>query len=150
MAVAWAASVVEADGVPARRYAGACEDCGVDREFVFRLPERATPPVPGSYVTFGADGDPSRLFDAGEWVAIADMSALASGLEDVPPDEARESATIAVACYDEALKFLPPGADRLPDAAFWSVAGREFRQRSPQRFHRDDLIARRDDLRGRR
>ncbi|BCJ45187.1 hypothetical protein GCM10010168_69880 [Actinoplanes ianthinogenes] len=141
VAVAWAESLADADGVLARRYAGACEDCGLDREFLFRLPERATPPAPGESVTFGAADDPSQLFDAGEWVAIADMSTLASGLAELPPDEARESAAIAAACYDEALKFLPAGADRLPDRAFWSVAGREFRQRSPHRFSRDDLIA---------
>lgn len=144
--IAWAESLADVGGVPARRYSGACRQCGLDREFLFELPERPTPPAPGRAVTFGADGDRSRLFDAGQWIAIADMTALASGLEDVPESEARESRAIAVACYDEALKFLPPGAARLSEEAFWSVAGRDFRRRSPERFRRDDLAARRAEL----
>jgi hypothetical protein len=148
--VAWAESLIDEDGVLARRYHGPCEACGLPREFVFALPERPTPPRPGAQVTFGASEDTSVLFDAGEWVEVADMMALAAGLSDVTEDESREWLATATACFDEALKFLPPGGEVVPDTAFWSVKGRGFRERSPERFRRTDLEARRAALAGRR
>ncbi|MFC3988611.1 hypothetical protein [Actinoplanes siamensis] len=136
--VSWAEALVDRSGVLARRYHGSCRACGRSREFVFALPDRPTPPRAGEHVTFGSDT--SRLFDAGQWVEIADMLTLAAGLSD--PDSAR----IAAACLDEALKFCPEGAAELPDEAFWSPAGLAFRARSPERFRRADLLARRAAL----
>jgi hypothetical protein len=78
--VDWAESLIDKDGVLGRRYHGDCAQCGLPREVVFALPERPTPPSPGAYVTFGASGDTLVLFDAGQWVEIADMMALAAGL----------------------------------------------------------------------
>ena len=146
--VAWAESLVDRDGVLARRYHGDCAQCALPREFVFALPDRPTPPSPGATVTFGAADDTSVLFDAGQWVEIADMMALAAGLPDVAEDEARQWRATAVACFDEALKFLPADGEALPDAAFWSDAGHRLRNRSPERFHRADLEARRATLAG--
>ncbi|WP_436522278.1 hypothetical protein [Actinoplanes sp. HUAS TT8] len=140
--VAWAEALVDRSGEMARRYHGSCGQCGQEREFVFALPERPTPPRPGEYVTFGPST--SRLFDAGQWVEIADMLTLAAGL---PGSE--DSARIAVACFDEALKFLPDGAGEAPAEAFWSADGQAFRARSPERFRRDELLARRAGLAGR-
>lgn len=143
--VAWAEALVDRSGVMARRYHGRCGQCGQEREFVFALPDRPTPPRAGEYVTFGALDETSRLFDAGQWVEIADMLTLAAGL----PDADSSSARIAVACLDEALKFLPDGAAELPSEAFWSGPGRAARARSPERFRRDELLARRAGLAGR-
>lgn len=148
--VDWAEALVDRNGSPARRYHGTCPGCGQPREFVFALPERATPPRPGAQVTFGAEGSASELLDAGQWVEIADMMALAAGLSDVTADEARESLAIAVACLDEVLKFVPPGAGQVPPAAFWTDTGRRFRDRSPERFRRADIEARRAALAARR
>jgi hypothetical protein len=148
--VDWAEALVDRDGSPARRYHGSCSGCGQPREFVFALPEVGTPPQPGAGVTFGAEGSTSELLDAGEWVAVADMMVLAAGLTDVTADESRESLTIAVACLDEALRFLPSDAAEVPPSAFWTDSGRQFRDRSPERFRRADLESRRADLAGRR
>ncbi|GAA4599558.1 hypothetical protein BJY16_003119 [Actinoplanes octamycinicus] len=147
--VTWSAALVDRSGVMARRYSGPCGGCGEEREFVFALPERPTPPRPDAWATFGAAGETSQLFDAGEWVAVADMLSLAAGLTDTPEAEARQHAGIAVACLDEALKFLPEGAVEAPEQAFWSDQGRAFRARSPERFRRADLIERRAALAGR-
>ena len=147
--VVWAEGLVDEDGVTGRRYDGVCPGCGARREFVFALPERPTPPRPGEQVTFGAHGDPSALFDAGQWLAIADMMAFAAGL-DVPAEERQESLTIAVACLDEILKFLPDGSDEAPASAFWSGDGRTERERDPGRFLREALLRYRADLAGRR
>jgi hypothetical protein len=147
--VDWAEALVDEGGVTGRRYHGVCPGCGARREFVFALPERPTPPRPGEQVTFGAHRDPSVLFDAGQWLAVADMLAFAAGL-DVPPEERRESLTIAIACLDEILKFLPDGSDEPPASMFWSDAGRAERDRDPGRFLRESLVRYRADLAGRR
>jgi hypothetical protein len=146
--VAWAESLVDRDGVLARRYHGDCAQCGSPREFVFALPDRPTPPAPGAAVTFGAADDTSVLLDAGQWVEVADTMALAAGLPDVAEEEAAQWRATAVACLDEALKFLPAAAEVAPDGAFWSDAGRRLRDRAPERFHRADLTARRTALAG--
>jgi hypothetical protein len=142
----WAEALIEADGALARRYHGVCAGCGDEREFVFALPEVATPPAPGARVTFGPAGSPSVLLDAGEWVTVGDMMALAADVPGVPADEVRESAGIGVACFDEALKFVPAGAGEVPDAGFFTDRGREFRDRAPGRFRRSELESRRADL----
>lgn len=147
--VSWAESLIDQEGVPARRYHGRCDGCGRAREFVFALPERPTPPRPGSAVTFGADEETSVLFDAGEWVEIADMMTLASELPDVTVEESREWRATAAACLGEALKFVPVGGAAVPGEAFWSDKGRAFRDRAPDRFRRSDLEARRAALGGR-
>ncbi|WP_285471709.1 hypothetical protein [Actinoplanes sp. NBRC 101535] len=144
--VAWADALSEQDGVLARRYHGSCGGCGAAREFVFALPARPTPPRPGAAVTFGADGETSVLFDAGEWVEIADMMALAAELPDTTAAEALAWRATAVACFDEALKFVPAGAAEAPDGAFWSDNGRAFRDRFPDRFRRAVLEERRAAL----
>jgi len=144
--VSWAEALTEKDGVLARRYHGSCDGCGLAREFLFALPELPTPPRPGAGVTFGADGDTSVLFDAGEWVEVADMMELAAGLPDVSEDESRRWRATATACIEEALKFMPPGGEAVPATAFWSAKGRGFRERFPGRFRRADLEARRAAL----
>jgi hypothetical protein len=143
--VAWQASLADENGIMGRRYHGTCESCGREREFVFALPDRPTPPRPGEQVTFGAAGDRSALFDAGQWLAIAEMLTLAAGL-DVPEDERAESLGIAIGCVDEVLKFLPEGATEPPPTAFWSVEGRVEYDRGPGRFDRPALEQRRADL----
>jgi hypothetical protein len=146
----WAETLIDRDGMPARRYHAACGVCGEPRDFVFALPERATPPEPGAAVTFGAAGSTSELFDAGDWVAVADMMALAAGLPEASAGAVRESLAIAVSCLDEALNFLPGDAAELPPSAFWTDGGRAFRERAPGRFRRADLEQRRADLAARR
>jgi hypothetical protein len=128
--VAWGEALIEEEGVLGRRYHGPCARCGMPREFVF---------------AFGALADTSELFDAGQWLAIADMLEMAAGL-DVPDAERIESLTIAIACVDEVLKFLPAGADEPSAAAFWSADGRSERDRDPARFARPALNQRRAQL----
>jgi hypothetical protein len=142
--VDWAESLIDEEGVLGRRYHGRCGSCGQAREFVFAVPERPVPPRPGEQVTFGA-AEPSELFDAGQWLAIAEMLALAAEL-DVPAEERLESLGIAIGCVDEVLKFLPEGAGRLPADVLWSVEGRVEHDRAPGRFARSALHRRRAEL----
>ena len=139
--MAWLDELVDLDGVLGRRYRGRCGRCGAAREFVFALPARPTPPRPGEQVTFGPLDEPSRLFDAGQWLQIADMCAQAAATPGAPDDEILESLTVAIAAIDEVLKFLPPEADAVPLTAFWTQQGRAVVTQDEGRFRRGHLRA---------
>jgi hypothetical protein len=55
--------------------------------------------------------------------------------------QARESLATAAAAIDEALRFLPAGAETVPDSAFWSQRGAGVRAAEPGRFRRARLVA---------
>jgi hypothetical protein len=125
-------SAVMADGdVLCSRYFGKCRTCGTMREFIFELPPKQRPI--GTQVEFGGS-DPSRLLDPGEWMAISEYYAK---LDPGTPDDL----DIARAALEEVIKFVPPGADSVPDDAFWSARGRAVRDREPGRFRRARLEA---------
>jgi hypothetical protein len=118
-------------GVLCSRYFGRCRTCGTMREFIFELP-KAQRPI-GNQVEFGGS-DPSRLLDAGEWMAISEYYAK------LDPGTA-EDLDIARAALEEVIKFLANGADSVPGNAFWTERGRAVRDREPGRFRRDRLAA---------
>jgi hypothetical protein len=140
-------AVVLVEGVLASRFAGPCPGCGQAREFVFRLPDEILLPDPDR-VRFGRDGEPSELIDAGEWLWVADQIARAvpadlSGLDEPDRTRARTDLSAAVAAMDEVLKFLPEGADAVPELACWTERGRLLYEAEPARFRRSRLAARR-------
>jgi len=142
--VAWESALVSAEGALARSYFGRCPGCGVEREVVFRLPDVRTQKNAADLVHFGGP-EPSELLDPGEWLWVADLSAA-----NVPVDgglAARRALAIAAAAMDEILKFVPPGADRVPAAAFWSERGLRLRDQEPGRFRRERLAIVRDSYR---
>lgn len=120
------------DGVLCSRYAGPCRNCGRPRTFVFELTERVRPAPPG-HIDFGG-ADPSRLLDPGEWLAVADHHAqLDRGT--------RDDLDVARAAIEEVMKFVPEGAERIPDDAFYTEQGRAMRDAEPDRFRRASLEA---------
>ena len=153
--VRWESALVDHEGAPARRYSGACAGCGAAREFVFALPERPAGIPDHEVLSFGGY-ERSELLDAGEWLWVSDLSAQSAtgvvldpeGVE-VPDPQAREALAVAVAAMNEILKFLPEGADEVPESAFWSDRGRELRHVAPGRFQRRRLHAVRDTYRDR-
>jgi hypothetical protein len=105
----------------------------------------------------------STLIDAAQWQELGAEyaeQAIEAGLAaaGAPGDRhLREEAVLswqfAVDVAAEALRFLPDGADELPDSAFWSDRGRAVRRADPGRFTRSALVRRvevyqqlRDDL----
>ncbi len=142
-----ASSVIMAEDDLASRYRGRCPSCGTEREFVFRIPEEILFP-PEDRVRYG-DDRPSELIDAGEWVWLADFitTRIPADPAEVPAADrarCRNDLTAAVAAMEEALKFVPAGADRLPPDALWTDRGREVYQARPSRFIRGVLAAVRD------
>jgi hypothetical protein len=135
-------AVVEAEGDLASYYSGPCARCGTAREFLFRLPAEILAPTPGE-VRFG-DDRPSELLDPGEWLRLADAYASHGRT-----NASRLSADLAtaVAAMDEVLKFVPAGADAVPETAFWSDAGRAVHAAEPGRFRTSRLEAVRDTYR---
>jgi hypothetical protein len=123
------ASEVTEEGVLCSRYAGPCARCGQPREFVFEGP--ATPrPSRGDTVEFGGS-EPSRLLDPGEWMMVALERAKRQ-------PSTREDLAFARAAVEEVVKFLPAGAERVPDEAF-TERGRALAGAEPGRFRRARL-----------
>ncbi|MGA4991705.1 hypothetical protein [Nonomuraea bangladeshensis] len=135
----WRSGLVNVEGALANRYTGVCEVCGAAREYVFGLPEQ--PVMPSGYPTFGGP-EPSELLDAGEWLWVADLTAGNVPVDD--RDEALRSLRVAAAAVEEAVKFVPPGADAVPDDGFWSERGLLVRAAEPGRFALDRLLIVRD------
>lgn len=132
-------SVRRVDGGWVVRYSQDCAGCGRPRVREFRLPELASGAV------WSDSADPSELLDAGEWCWVADSYGRGpADLTRLTEDEhvrARADRRAAAAAIDEVLKFLPDGADEVPDSAFWSDRGRAVRERDPDRFSRLRLEA---------
>ena len=140
-------SVILVDGDLASRYHGRCPTCGTEREFVFRIPDEILLP-PGDRIRYG-DDRPSELIDAGEWLWLADHITMRTPADpaEVRPAERekyRLDLTAATAAVEEALKFVPPGADRVPAEALWTQRGREVYEARPSRFVKGSLQAVRD------
>lgn len=146
--VAWADTVIDDNGSPARRYAGVCGDCGAAREYVFAMPEQIPRPGPFDVVLFGGP-EPSRLLDPGEWLLVADLCAQAAAVPpgEEPDDEARRSLAVAIAAMEEIIKFLPDEADEVPERVFSSVRGRTVYHQEPGRFRRGRLYRVRNSYR---
>jgi hypothetical protein len=138
----WDRGLVSMEGELVNRYAGTCEDCGAEREFLFGLPEH--PAMPAGYPTFGGQ-EPSQLLDAGEWLWVADLTA-----SNVPADdraEAHRVLSVAGAAVEEVIKFVPPGQEEVPDDGFWSERGQQMRSAEPGRFQLDRLLVVRNTYR---
>jgi hypothetical protein len=137
------------DGGLARRYSGACPRCATPREYLFRLPDDVLPDQ--GEIRFGGD-EPSQIIDAGQWLWVADRyarSVPADGHTRPRPDRdrARTHLGTAAAAVDEVLKFLLPGADRVPLEALWTALGRSVYGEEPGRFRVGRLGAVRDSYR---
>ncbi|MEV4133747.1 hypothetical protein AB0J72_16445 [Dactylosporangium sp. NPDC049742] len=120
-------------------YEGECPSCRSPRRFAFQLGPGFVPPP-----AYGGP-EPSRIIDPAEFLTMGERAA---GYAVVRPDAsqrdragAREAAADAVAAVEEVLKFLPPSADAVPEAAFSSDPGRELYAADPARFQRDRLEA---------
>ena len=133
------------DGRPVTRYSGHCPACGRDRRFTFRMPDG--PPDISFDTRYGPDDEPSHLIDPGEWLGVADLfeanarAELTSG--DIVVDDQLTAIFYllsgALAATGEVIKFLPPGARRIPEDAFRSQSGRALFELTPDRFTRVEL-----------
>ncbi len=144
---------------PVFRYEGRCVGCGRERRFDFVGTEDPLPELDH----WAAGEWPSDLIDAGEWLVVAEAYAADTDAASVaqsittpataplfdalgldPAETAAQGATRSATAIDEALKFLPPDRDELPEDAVWSETGRAVRGRSPERFTRTWLMAERE------
>lgn len=130
-------SAAERDGQRISTYEGDCPSCGTRRGFEFVvLDPNLPPPVLGG-------AEPSTIIDPGEFFELGEWAAGAMKVSpDASPDEvgdAYDAALDAVATTEEILKFLPAGADAVPEAAFTSGRGHAVRAADPSRFERARL-----------
>lgn len=125
------------------RYSGRCVTCGSDRMFMFR--QRPSAALLDAHTW--ANGDmPSRLLDAGEWLWVAEAIVADYPVENGllvahDSEQLRDDLRMAAAAVDEVMKFVPDGANVVPDSAFWSDRGRNVRESDPGRFSRYRLEA---------
>ncbi len=131
---------------PVVGFTGFCSGCGRPRRFTFLLAD--VPDAEADQPAWATGDDPSTIVDAGQWLVVAHGLAAAADQARVagPLDHERVAVVYGLlhstaAAVDEVLKFLPPGADAVPDGAFWTEAGRAMRMRGPEWFTRDALRA---------
>lgn len=130
----------ERDGALVAVYEGVCPQCGRTRSYAFLMADELPPAPP----TFGG-AEPSRIIDPGEFLWVSDQVGTDAGLRllNVPPAEQREhraSFEYGLAALDEVIKFLPEGADSIPEDRFTSERGRELYRKDPTRFDRVWLL----------
>ena len=128
------------DGAWIVRYTCVCSDCGSAREAEFRQADEPVRPPAG---TWSVGPEPSELVDAGEWLTVSDWFAAApsspDGLDAAQQRQAQEDLVSAAAAVAEALKFLAPGEETVPEGALWSDRGRALYDTDPERFGRPRL-----------
>lgn len=123
-------------------YEGECPGCGATRRFEFQLASDMPPAPP----TFGGE-QASQLIDPGQflWVAEQFASSVPADPAELTPSESREEAQealeTAVAAVEEVLKFIPDGADSVPEETFTAPEGWMLYHQEPGRFQRYRLEA---------
>jgi hypothetical protein len=138
-------------GQPARYFTADCESCGRPREFTIAMPEEAKQRAD---VVYGDGDEPSLVIDPGEWMGVVDL--YGERAEEVLADEefgGQDDVNLVyfalaarLSAADEILKFLPPGADIVPEWVFRSITGRAVYEAVPERFAREALLAERAAL----
>jgi hypothetical protein len=123
------------------RYEGTCGTCGAARRFEFQLDPELPPDD-----AFGGFR-PSQIVCPGEYALHSDdlASRWPASVESIRPADrarARHDLAWAVSALEEVLKFIPPGADAVPAAAFTSPAGRAAHAAEPGRFRAVRIAAR--------
>jgi hypothetical protein len=131
-------SLEQHDGRLVSVYEGTCGRCDAARRFEFEV--AGDYPEPPAY---GGDA-PSRVVDPGEFLvssqrAVAEVPADPAQVDADQLVEAYDAVELAVAAIVEVLKFIPDGADAVPEAAFTSARGRQVYAGDPARFRRARL-----------
>jgi len=73
--------------------------------------------------------EPSDSLDPGEWLIVADEHAFR-------PDSTPSDLGLARHAVQQVMKFLPEGAERIPDQAFHTPRGRYILDTDPTRYRR--------------
>lgn len=130
--------VMEGDALCAR-YDGRCAVCGSAARYLFALDDE----VPAIDKFGGAAV--STIIDAGQYLAAADAAARQVRADPETRADERQRARVligrAIACVEEVVKSIPAGGDRVPEAALFTVEGRQVYDAEPGRFRRARLEA---------
>jgi hypothetical protein len=131
-----------ADNELVKAFEGPCPRCGTPREFLFIVPE--TP----FFAPLGYGGpEPSSILDAGQFLAESDrlvrlVPASLAGLDEAARKQAQSRMAWGVAALEEVLKFIPAGADAVPESALISPESVRFSREMPGQFRGLRLEAR--------
>jgi hypothetical protein len=131
------------DGRIIDQYVGECPSCGADRAATFA---RAGDPPPGAGTVSRFGGaQPSELLDAGQWLAVAGSVEALATMDGTSLRDRLTCVEYARDAYLEALKFLPPGAQSVPESALFSEEGRRAARAEPLNLTRDWIEAQASD-----
>jgi uncharacterized protein YjbI with pentapeptide repeats len=121
-----------------------CKRCRTVREMAFAIEPAISERLPPFHL--GPEGAPSTLLRPYQLVEELDRIALRVAWEPVSPAVWRDNGPIAeraTTCLVELVKFVPEGADAIPDAAL-DAAGHADRQVRPERYELAWLVEERD------
>jgi hypothetical protein len=121
------------------------------RHYHYEIAYQQSPDDDDEEIHYSYGPEPSTLVDAGYWLSFsvtgaAQVSVTLEQLGELSPDpDTYEDLVLGLLRADamlvEVLKFIPPGADEVPDAAFWTDFGKLVRKRFPEQFRRGHIEA---------
>ncbi|MFD9892431.1 hypothetical protein ACFWY9_24070 [Amycolatopsis sp. NPDC059027] len=133
----WSGGAVHGVTRTERTYTWACPACGAPRRFDFYTLKERRARADQPY----GEGL-SEILDPGEWLVVGGAFADLAADRSRSRQDRRHGRWLAPAAIEEALKFIPPGADEVPRSAFTSEIGKVVRLVRPDWFHRDALLHR--------
>ena len=131
------ASRIEArEGALVSVYAGPCPGCGLPRQFDLELDATMPPAVTDDEILLGEGL--STCLDPGQLLEAAELYGDAGNDRELQ---------LAISALDEAIKFVPAGADAVPESSITSRGGWVLYDDDPRRFTRVELLAARQRYR---
>ncbi len=125
-----------------------CKQCRQGRRLFFDRSVLAVDEVAtasGSLPEVNPTSEPSRLIDAGQWLALF-YRIFSAASEEKDRKEAQHLGYEATLCLEEALKFYLPDSDLPPPEALWVESSQQGLKQRPDLFARQKLLQMREKL----
>jgi hypothetical protein len=125
-----------------------CKACGQGQRLFFDrscLAVEEGTSAAGALPEVNPTDQPSRLIDAGQWLALF-YRILSAASEEKNRKESQRLGYEATLCLEEALKFYRPDSDLPPAQALWMESSKKNIQDRPGMFVRQKLLQMREKL----
>lgn len=125
-----------------------CKQCGQGRRLLFDPKELVVDEATAaasSLPEVNPTDQPSRLIDAGQWLALF-YKILSAASAEKDRKEAQRLGYEATLCLEEALKFYHPDSDLPPAEALWVESSRQGLKERPNLFLRQKLLEMKEKL----
>ena len=125
-----------------------CKQCSAEKRILFdagTLLIKSSPNHSAPIPIVNPTRKPSKLIDAGQWLAIF-YAILSSASEQTEKKDAQRLGYEATLAIDEALKFYEDDSDLPPERAIWTPSSRQRFQEHPEYFDRHRILQMRGKL----